>query len=127
MKSKQLQGVCAVTGSQLQAFRQGDRDANRIIRPVVTWWTSATLRSRWLASVDSVEVRLFESAQQATIADQEADLTLSVYQAEKPLTLAECEGKISDKKTLSSIVDLVTTKHAGNNTLESKGALRRSW
>lgn len=49
----QLMDVGLATSVQLAAFRDGDRAAGRPrLRPVHTWWMSATLEPHWLATVD---------------------------------------------------------------------------
>ncbi len=46
----QLMDVGLATSAQLAAFRTGD--AERSLRPTHSWWMSATLQPRWLATVD---------------------------------------------------------------------------
>ena len=49
----QLMDVGLSTSAQLAAFRDGDLASGRSrIRPVHTWWMSATLQTRWLGTVD---------------------------------------------------------------------------
>lgn len=103
----QLQGVGAVTGSQLQSFRNDDEA--RSLRPSRTWWASATLRSRWLETVDST--RTIKRANENRIEVSEADRSLPVYLASKPLTVSKIEGKISDKATVTAFADLVIESH----------------
>lgn len=47
----QLMDVGLATAAQLQAYR--DDDAGKHLRPVHTWWMSATLQTNWLQSVDT--------------------------------------------------------------------------
>ncbi len=51
MDEVQLMDVGLATSAQLQAFR--DSDAQRALRPCVTWWMSATLQPDWLRTVDT--------------------------------------------------------------------------
>jgi len=49
----QLMDVGLATTTQLHAFRGGDASNGRTrLRPVFTWWMSATLQPRWLDTVD---------------------------------------------------------------------------
>ncbi|MGB7343709.1 MAG: helicase-related protein [Pirellulaceae bacterium] len=105
----QLQGVGAVTGSQLQAFRQQEFDAQRVLRPCRTWWASATLRSRWLSTVDSQAV--IETASENQIEVAEDDKSAELFVAKKPLSIRVIEGKTSDKKTVTAIADLIAESH----------------
>jgi CRISPR-associated endonuclease/helicase Cas3 len=50
----QLMDVGLATSAQLAAFRQRDAAADQT-RPAHTWWMSATLQPRWLATVDRPE------------------------------------------------------------------------
>lgn len=51
----QLMDVGLATSGQLQAFRDDDAKASRVLRPCRTWWMSATLQPEWLAkSPDTV-------------------------------------------------------------------------
>jgi CRISPR-associated endonuclease/helicase Cas3 len=49
----QLMDAGLLTSAQLQAFRLGDQIEGRELRPVVTWWMSATTQRWWLESVDT--------------------------------------------------------------------------
>jgi CRISPR-associated endonuclease/helicase Cas3 len=49
----QLMDVGLATSAQMQAFRDADGDAARLLRPTASWWMSATLQPAWLASVDT--------------------------------------------------------------------------
>ncbi|MFM2420319.1 MAG: hypothetical protein RL385_5042, partial [Pseudomonadota bacterium] len=49
----QLMDVGLATSAQLQAFFDDDLQANRSIRPRLSWWMSATLQPDWLKSVDT--------------------------------------------------------------------------
>ena len=48
MDEVQLMDVGLATSGQLQAFRDEDRSANKMLRPCATWWMSATLQLDWL-------------------------------------------------------------------------------
>lgn len=50
----QLMDVGLATSAQLQAFFDDDADAERSLRPRLSWWMSATLQPEWLKSVDTV-------------------------------------------------------------------------
>lgn len=54
MDEVQLMDVGLVTSAQLQAFRT--RDAGWPLRPVHTWWMSATLQPSWLQTEDTSEM-----------------------------------------------------------------------
>lgn len=49
----QLMDVGLATSAQLQAYRLADHEANKTLRPCMTWWTSATLRADWIDTVDT--------------------------------------------------------------------------
>ena len=49
----QLMDVGLATSAQLQAYR--DEDAQKHLRPVHSWWMSATLQPSWLQSVDTAQ------------------------------------------------------------------------
>ena len=48
MDEVQLMDVGLATSGQLQVFRAEDRDAEKSLRPCLTWWMSATLQRNWL-------------------------------------------------------------------------------
>ena len=50
----QLMDVGLATSAQLQAFFDDDAEADRSLRPRLSWWMSATLQLDWLKSVDTV-------------------------------------------------------------------------
>ena len=105
----QLQGVGAVTGAQLQAFRDQESRAGHSMRPCRTWWASATLRKRWLATVDSESV--VSNADGNRVEVSADDKKLDVFSAKKPLSVHVQTGKISDKATVNGIVDLIAERH----------------
>lgn len=49
MDEIQLMDVGLATSTQLQAFRDQDASAGKVLRPCRTWWMSATLQPAWLA------------------------------------------------------------------------------
>jgi CRISPR-associated endonuclease/helicase Cas3 len=53
MDEVQLMDVGLATSAQIQAFR--GHDELKGLRPVATWWMSATLQPEWLKSVDTAE------------------------------------------------------------------------
>jgi CRISPR-associated endonuclease/helicase Cas3 len=53
MDEVQLMDVGLATSAQLQAFRDEDQLAGKLLRPCVTWWMSATLQPDWLESADT--------------------------------------------------------------------------
>lgn len=103
----QLMGVGALTGAQLQAFRNIAVQQHKMARPSHTWFASATLRDRWLATVDSWP--MIEAAKDAAISVADADKSLEVYEAEKPLTVEKCHGKLTD--VAGDIAKLAITMH----------------
>ena len=103
----QLMGVGAVTGAQLQAFRDGANSNGRMLRPSYTWWASATLRKRWLETVDSRET--IERASGKTIVVPDGDKSLPVFAAKKPLQVVTCHGKI--KSAAVEIANLAIDLH----------------
>jgi CRISPR-associated endonuclease/helicase Cas3 len=52
----QLMDVGLATTAQLQAFRQDDQFAGKLLRPCVAWWMSATLQPDWLLSADTCQM-----------------------------------------------------------------------
>ncbi len=57
MDEIQLLDVGLATSGQLQAFRNEDERAGRMLRPCFTWWMSATLQRSWLEkSPDTAEM-----------------------------------------------------------------------
>lgn len=105
----QLQGVGAVTGTQMQAFRQQEADNGRSPRPPRTWWMSATLRSSWLETVDSNP--LIESANHNKTMVPKEDQTAPVYTAEKPVRVEQIVDKKKDKVFSQSMSQLVRRHH----------------
>jgi CRISPR-associated endonuclease/helicase Cas3 len=106
----QLQGVGAVTGTQLQAFRQQEERAERTIRPAHTWWMSATLRSHWLETVDSSD--LIQSADDAKVTVPKEDQAAPVFTASKPVSVHRIVDKKKDKAFAESMSRLIQKEHA---------------
>ena len=111
----QAQGVGAVTGAQLQWFRHQESEAHRSL-PTRSWWMSATLRPRWIETVDSSD--MIRDAEAHAVAVPEADKDAPVYTATKPVTTVEVTGKI--KTAVKEIADRVVAGHRGA-TIESGG------
>lgn len=87
----QLMDVGLATAGQLQAYR--DDDADKHLRPIHTWWMSATLQNKWLHTVDT-------SRHHATW-------------CEKPMRLdpqEQIEGPCSARKRLSTLSIASTDK-----------------
>lgn len=50
MDEVQLMDIGLATSGQLQAFRTSDHISGRSLRPVYTWWMSATLQKDWITN-----------------------------------------------------------------------------
>lgn len=92
----QLMGVSAITGSQLQCFREWGKieEPTKLLRPSYSWWSSATLRPRWLETVDSVDVIEAATGKSASVPDP--DKQIPTYAAIKPLTLSQISSKLKE-------------------------------
>ncbi|MCG8648932.1 MAG: DEAD/DEAH box helicase [Pirellulales bacterium] len=114
----QLQGVAAVTATQLQTFRQKDENNGKSVAPSHTWWMSATLRDRWVDTMDSQP--LVQAASQNGITVPADDKAADVYTACKPVTVVRIEGK--PKLAATSIAKLVWETHQ-NHSPENQGRI----
>lgn len=93
MDEVQLMDVGLATSAQLQAFRDSDRQAGKSLRPVHTWWMSATLQSDWLnKSPDTIdlEVSLERNTHRIEAAQRSGRLWDDV---EKPVQLLPCRSE----------------------------------
>lgn len=106
----QLQGVGAVTGTQLQAFRRQEAMSGRTIRPAHSWWMSATLRSHWLETVDSSE--LVAEANEAKTTVPKEDQTAPVFTASKPVAVEQIANKKKDKAFAEAMSKLIRDQHS---------------
>ena len=71
MDEVQLMDVGLATSAQLQAFH--DDNASRGQRPRHTWWMSATLQPKWLASVDTAARHAAWIAEPTTVAREQRE------------------------------------------------------
>ena len=79
----QLMDVGLATSAQLAAFRA--RDSENALRPAHSWWMSATLQPRWLATVDHAEALTALEREILTIPAQER--TGGLFAVRKTLTV----------------------------------------
>ena len=102
----QIQGVGAVTGAQLQTFRHDER--KQCGGPAShSWWMSATLRSRWINTVDSQSI--IEAADEHRVEVPHDDKDAPVYTAQKPVTIQAVPGKIKD--VAADLASLIAKQH----------------
>ena len=105
----QLQGVGAVTSSQLQSFRDTDNLAGKTLRPSATWLASATLRDRWVRTVDTDD--MVNQAVANQIQTSASDRNAPVYKATKRPRITTLAGSLTDKKVVGSFADLIFKGH----------------
>jgi CRISPR-associated endonuclease/helicase Cas3 len=110
----QLMGVSAVTGSQLQSFRAiaDGKPNSTLIRQSYSWWASATLRERWIETVDSGDVISVARSSSAVV--PHADRKLPVFSATKPVTVQVAPSKIKD--AAKSIAAAALEMHRGDDS-----------
>lgn len=90
----QLMGVGLATTAAMEAFRV--MDAPKALRPVYSWWMSATLRDDWLARSVDFAPRLSELARIEIPSGERAG---SLWAAKKPLEIVSIPEASDPKRT----------------------------
>lgn len=118
MDEVQLMDVGLATASQLQAFREEDRKAGRMIKFCATWWMSATLQAGWLLkSPDTLEMVQKRDLTEISEPDRMGHLWNSVkkpFRLEPPKSCHEIAGLVSEycdqqAGTMGTILVVVNT------------------
>ncbi|MBL8481193.1 MAG: hypothetical protein JNJ60_03280 [Rhodocyclaceae bacterium] len=109
----QLMDVALATAGQLQAFRDGERAAGKQIRPVFSWWMSATLQADWFRR--SPETAAYADMPPHALTDADRSLPLWT-RVEKPCGLVESKSA-AESAALVARLHLEHGRGAGGPTL----------